>query len=26
LIDRCQPQATPVGLAQARAKLFDPDA
>ena len=26
LIDRCQPQATPAGLAQARAKLFDPDA
>lgn len=26
LIDRCQPQATPFGLAQARAKLFDPDA
>ena len=26
LIDCCQPQATPVGLAQARAKLFDPDA
>ena len=26
LIDRCQPQATPTGLAQARAKLFDPDA
>ena len=26
LIDRCQPQATPVGLAQARVKLFDPDA
>jgi len=26
LVDRCQPQATPVGLAQARAKLFDPDA
>ena len=26
LIDRCQPQATPAGLAQARANLFDPDA
>jgi CRISPR-associated exonuclease Cas4 len=26
LIDRCQPQATPAGLAQARASLFDPDA
>ncbi len=26
LMDRCQPQATPTGLAQARAKLFDPDA
>jgi CRISPR-associated exonuclease Cas4 len=25
LIDRCQPQATPAGLAQARARLFDPD-
>jgi CRISPR-associated exonuclease Cas4 len=26
LVDRCQPQATPAGLAQARASLFDPDA
>jgi CRISPR-associated exonuclease Cas4 len=26
LIDRCQPQATPAGLAQARVSLFDPDA
>ena len=26
LMDRCQPQATPAGLAQARASLFDPDA
>jgi CRISPR-associated exonuclease Cas4 len=25
LIDRCQPKATPAGLAQARARLFDPD-
>lgn len=25
LIDRCQPQATHLGLAQARAHLFDPD-
>lgn len=26
LMDRCQPQATPAGLVQARASLFDPDA